>query len=104
MSLTTIDVPGQLRAASERFATQTQEHDIEIRTEVGPGRLKVRADADRLGQILDNFLSNAIRYFPPGGAVTLSARTDTDAVTVGVTDQGPSLTEEQLERVFERFD
>ncbi len=103
LSLTIVDVPEQLRAASERFATQAEELEIEIRTVVGPGRLPVRADAERLGQILDNFLSNAIRYSPRASAVTLSASTDTDEVTIGVTDQGPGLTEEQLERVFERF-
>ncbi len=103
LSLTTVDVPEQLRAASERFATQAQEHGIEMRTAVGPGRLTVRADPERLGQILDNFLSNAIRYSPRGSAVALLASTDTEEVTIDVTDQGPGLTAEQLERVFERF-
>ena len=103
LSLTIVDVPEQLRAARERFATHAEEHEIEIRTVVGPGRLLVRGDAERLGQILDNFMSNAIRYSPRASAVTLSARTDSDEVSIGVTDQGPGLTEEQLERVFERF-
>ena len=103
LSLTEIDVTDQLEAASERSWTLAQEHGIAIRMDVGPGRPAVRADAERLGQILDNLLSNAIRYSPPGSAVTLSARSDGEEVAIGVTDQGSGLTEEQLERVFERF-
>ncbi len=103
LSLQAIDVEGELKAATGRIATQAQEHGIEIRTDVGAGRLSVCADPERLGQILDNFLSNAIRYSPRGSAVTLSASMGTDHVAIGVTDQGPGLTAEQLERVFERF-
>lgn len=103
LSLTTIDVAEQLSAAGERFATQAEDHGIEIRVDAGPGRPTLRADAERLGQILDNFLSNAVRYSPQASTVTLSSSADADEVIVAVTDQGPGLTEEQLERVFERF-
>lgn len=103
LSLTTVDVQTELLAASERFATQAREQGIEIRTVDGPGRLSARADVERLGQIVDNFLSNAIRYSPQGSVVIMSAVRERDEVAISVTDQGPGLTEEQLERVFERF-
>ncbi len=103
LSLQAVDVIPQLEAATRRVSTQAQEHGIEIRADTGSGRVTVRADPERLGQILDNFLSNAIRYAPQGSAVTLSASRDADHVAIGVTDQGPGLTAEQLERVFERF-
>ena len=103
LSLEVLDVADEFRAATARFATQAQEHGIEIRMETGPGRLTVRADPERLGQVLDNFLSNAIRYSPRGSAVTLTASKGMDEVAIGVTDRGQGLTPEQLERVFERF-
>ena len=103
LTITTVDIDPELRAATERFATQAQEQGIEVRTSVAPGLPAVRADVERLGQIVDNFLSNAIRYSPRGSVVTLSAAREGDGVALGVTDQGPGLTEEQLERVFERF-
>lgn len=103
LSLAAIDVAEQLRAATERFAAQANERGISLQLEIGPPGLKVRADVERLGQILDNFLSNAVRYSPSGSTVTLAARGDRDEVTIGVTDQGPGLTVEQLEPVFERF-
>lgn len=103
LSMKAVAVNDELKAAIERISTQAQEHGIEIRTDLGSGRLRVRADPERLGQILDNLLSNAVRYSPRGSAVTLSATVDTDRVAIGVADQGPGLTQEQLERVFERF-
>ena len=103
LNVADVDVEEQLRAARTRFAHEAQEHGIEIRTRVGPGRLFVRADRDRLGQVLDNFVTNAIRHSPNGGEIMLSADRDRDEVTIAVADQGPGLTIEQIERVFERF-
>lgn len=103
LSLGPVAVEAELRAVAERFATQAGERDIEIRTSIGPGRVTVRGDRDRLAQILDNFLSNAIRYSPAGSVVTLHAEQDEGMVTISVADQGAGLTKEQLERVFERF-
>lgn len=103
LSLAAVDVETEVRAAAQRFATQAQEQGIEIRSVVESGRQAARADVERLGQILDNFLSNAIRFSPRGSVVTVSAARDGAAVAVSVTDQGPGLTDEQLGRVFERF-
>ena len=103
LSISTVDIETELRDATERFATPAQEQGIEIRSVIEPGRPAAHTDAERLGQILDNFLSNALRYSPRGSVVTVSAAREGAAVAVSVTDQGPGLTEEQLERVFERF-
>lgn len=103
LSLTAVDVAAQVRAAVERFAAQAAERRIGLRIDVGPRPLTARADAERLGQILDNFLANAIRYSPAGSAVTVAAGIDGDTVAITVRDQGPGLTDEQVEHVFERF-
>ncbi|MEO5919235.1 MAG: ATP-binding protein [Candidatus Limnocylindrales bacterium] len=103
LTVADVDVEDQLRAAAERFAKQARDQGIEIRTRIGLGRLFVRADRDRLGQVLDNFVTNAIRHSPKGGQIILSADRDRDEVTIAVADQGPGLTVEQIERVFERF-
>ncbi|MEK6720067.1 MAG: ATP-binding protein [Chloroflexota bacterium] len=103
MSLTPVDIAGQVRAVGERFAAQAHEREIMIQSELGPEPLMATADAERLGQILDNFVSNAVRYSLPGNRVTLSARAERKTITIGVADEGPGHTPEQLERVFERF-
>lgn len=103
LSHTTIDVRAELEGVRERFVGQATEQGIELRLDLPSGPLSIRADQERLAQILDNFASNAIRYSPAGASVVLAASTDADEVVIGVIDQGPGLTDEQRERVFERF-
>ena len=67
-------------------------------------KLTVSADRIRLRQILVNLLTNAIKYTPPGGTVSLSARSsDDDGTLFTVSDTGKGMTPDELERVFERF-
>ena len=103
LSLTTVDATELLRAGRERFAAQAREGGVELRLDVPPGSLALRADRERLGQVLDNLVSNAIRFSPDGAVVTLDARVDGDEIVLAVADRGPGLTAEQRERVFERF-
>jgi signal transduction histidine kinase len=76
-----------------------------VRLVVDPGTtpLSARVDRQRIGQVLGNLLSNALRHTPAGGAVTLSARSVGGRVVVEVSDTGEGLTPEQLPHVFERF-
>jgi heavy metal sensor kinase len=60
-------------------------------------------DAFKIGQVVDNLLSNAIRYSPKEGIVTLLASRTEDLVEISVSDQGPGMTSQEIEQVFERF-
>lgn len=77
-----------------------------VRLSLLPG-LAVMADPDKLQQALTNLLSNAYKYSPQGGQVSLStARRERDGHAVAVIevrDQGMGMTPEQLKRAFERF-
>ena len=103
LSLATVDVAVELGAARERFASTAVEHGIVLRVEIPAGALPARADRERLAQVLDNFVSNAIRYSTAGTSVSLAATSVRDEVVIAVADHGPGLTEEQRARVFERF-
>jgi histidine kinase len=98
-----LDMAEELRAVRDRFATQAMEHEISLTLDLPPARVTVEADHDRVAQILNNFTSNAIRYSPDGRTVRLTLEVDRDEVVVGVSDQGPGLSEDERERVFERF-
>lgn len=66
--------------------------------------LCVRADPYRLRQILDNYISNAIKFSPQGGCVTVSADTvDDNRVRLTVSDQGEGVPEHFVPRLFQRF-
>jgi signal transduction histidine kinase len=63
----------------------------------------VVTDASRCQQIFGNLVSNALKYTPMGGTVSLSARGETDSWSVCVSDTGPGIPPEALEQVFEPF-
>ena len=73
-------------------------------TTVGSAGTDLELDADpvRLGQVVTNLLTNAVRHTPPGGTVTVTTTTDASTVTVAVADTGPGI-EGDVERVFDRF-
>ncbi len=60
-------------------------------------------DRDRLEQVLNNLVGNAIKYSPEGGEVTVSARRENDAAVVTVRDQGIGISNEDREQLFDRF-
>jgi signal transduction histidine kinase len=63
----------------------------------------VRADAQRLEQIVSNLLANAMRHTPPGGLVAALVSAEPDAVRLEVRDTGEGIAADELPRVFERF-
>lgn len=76
-------------------------HPIEL--EVGASPAWVLADADRISQVVINFLSNAVKYSPRGVPVTVRVNVTDGAVRVVVSDRGPGMAKDVQRRVFERF-
>jgi two-component system sensor histidine kinase ChvG len=66
-------------------------------------RVTVSASADRLTQVFENLLDNAVSFSPPDGTVTVTARRQGGSAVVTIADDGPGIPEEHLERVFDRF-
>lgn len=63
----------------------------------------IEADADKVTQILDNLVGNAIKYSPDGGEVRVAAQDEGATVLITVSDQGLGVAPEYRERIFERF-
>ena len=76
---------------------------VTIERDIAPDLPDVTVDPDRIVQALVNFLSNAIKFSPAGGRVRISARPDRGGITCTVTDQGPGMTTEERERLFQPF-
>ncbi|MES2210619.1 MAG: ATP-binding protein [Chloroflexota bacterium] len=103
LNLEPVDLKALVSVAIERYASSARERGIALRLDADPVVPPVMADQDRCVQVLDNLLSNAIRYTADETEVIINLRSARDAVVMSVADQGPGLTEEQRERVFERF-
>ncbi len=71
--------------------------------EAGPPGVRVRADFERVRQILLNLLTNAIKFTAAGGSVTVSCTSSSDAVSLSVADTGRGIESAKLERIFEPF-
>jgi len=84
-----------------RFRTQTQVHEIVVN--FPPDFPVVEGDPGRLEQVLNNLVSNAIKYSPEGGRIEISGRALPNEVVVTVSDQGMGIPFEEQPRVFERF-
>ena len=87
--------------AVERFKQHTTRHKFKLA--FPKNYPSVFADESKLRQVLDNLISNAIKYSPDGGLIEVGGRTEGDSVAVFVRDQGVGLSEIEQERVFERF-
>ena len=91
-----------LSETSERFAARAIAEGKDLRVDHA-GKLPARGDAERTGQILAALLDNALRFTPTGGTVTVDGRVADKRIEAGVTDTGPGIASESLDRVFERF-
>lgn len=76
---------------------------ITLQARIDPDTPEIEVDPERLAQVLDNLLSNAMRYTPEEGQVTLSAAGVEAGVEIRVQDSGPGIEPTELTRIFDRF-
>jgi PAS domain S-box-containing protein len=92
-----VDLGAVLQEISTPFRTGREIHsDID-------GVPQVRADRDRLVQILTNLVSNAVKYSPPDAPISVTATRKGTTVEVAVQDRGIGMTDEEVKRLFEKF-
>ena len=91
-----------LSETSERFAARAVAEGKHLEVEHS-GKLPARGDAQRTGQILAALLDNALRFTPSEGTITVAGRATDKRVETTVTDTGPGISPENLDRIFERF-
>jgi signal transduction histidine kinase len=89
--------------AEAEVAAAAEERKVVFRTRVVPGDATVRADRQRLHQVVVNLLDNAVRHGPADGTVTVSAIAEAGRMVIEVADEGPGIPPEERARVFERF-
>lgn len=98
-----VDMADLITRSVERFRTQAAEQEVSLATDLPPGLPTIRGDGQRLGQVLLNLLSNALRYTPAGGQVVVAAKLKSAELLFSVADTGKGIPPEDLPYVFERF-
>ncbi len=93
----------ELNAARDRFCEEAAEKHIRVEVKAFADLSVIKADQRALRSILDNLLSNAIRYTPPEGEIQLAAEETKDFVQFTVRDTGRGIEAERLSTIFDRF-
>ena len=119
------DVAPLVESATLPFMAQAADRQVALTVEVSPDLPPVQADSDRVRQVLHNLIANALRYTPPGGAITVTAAPETNDqgrtsngtpavdttlvsgrspfVRFAVSDSGAGIAPDDLPHVFDRF-
>jgi PAS domain S-box-containing protein len=89
------------RRVVERFRTQTNNHTFVV--DIGADFPVILGDEDRLMQVFNNLISNAIKYSPEGGEIRISGQVRPEQVIICVSDEGEGVAPEDIPHIFDRF-
>jgi signal transduction histidine kinase len=95
-----MDLAGTMRAVMSRFP-RGGKHRLHLELPEEP--IPVWADRDRMAEVLENLISNAIKYSPDGGEVTVTLERGDDSATVSISDRGLGIDTADLDRLFRPF-
>ncbi len=98
-----IDVQTVLAEIVESLQTLARAKGIQIKVVSCAESPAVNADADRFAQILTNLIGNAIKFIPANGHITVAVKDCGNEVQFTVEDDGPGLSEQEVEKIFDRF-
>jgi signal transduction histidine kinase len=101
LSLDVFDLEELLFEQVDLFSGQSDLHALRLELPSQP--LPIRADRERIARVVANFLSNAIKYSPNGGTITVAAAAQDGVVRISVTDNGLGIPADQQHRVFAKF-
>jgi signal transduction histidine kinase len=87
----------------QEFELDAKSRDISLHLEHPGSAVIVFADISLIQRVLENLVSNALRFTPAGGAITITAQPSVDKIDVSVSDTGPGIKDEDLPKIFDRF-
>ncbi|MCQ6559497.1 sensor histidine kinase [Paenibacillus mendelii] len=97
------NITEQIRKTIARMEPQFVQHQIAVDLDSPEEDLYTVADPDRIDQVLANLLQNAVFYSPAGSGVRVSIKEHNGSTVIAVSDQGIGMTQEELERIWDRF-
>lgn len=87
----------------DRFEMQEKDGNVEFRRIIPNNSFYVWIDKDRMTQVLDNIISNAVKYSPDGGTITCKVEKKIGQIVVSIEDEGIGIEYDKLDKIFDRF-
>ena len=87
----------------DKMRSQDDEKKYELVRDYPINSVWIEIDTDKMTQVIDNILNNAIKYSPDGGKITVSMKTTDDQMILSISDQGLGIPKQDLPRIFDRF-
>ena len=87
----------------DKMRGQEQEKKYELVRDYPINSVWIEIDTDKMTQVIDNILNNAIKYSPDGGKITVSMKTTDDQMILSIKDQGLGIPKQDLPKIFDRF-
>ena len=81
----------------------TKPERIRFRRKIMKRKVYIRGDQDKLIQVADNILTNAIKYSPEGGTITVRTMLRAKRIVISIKDEGVGIPKANLQKIFERF-
>ena len=103
LNLTATDMSELLQQVVSRYEIQAHEKNVDLMMEGNQEVPKVMVDPVRMGQVISNLLTNAIRHTPSSGSISVTIKSNKDGLTVAIADTGEGIGTEDLSHIFERF-
>ncbi|HEX9047894.1 MAG TPA: HAMP domain-containing sensor histidine kinase, partial [Verrucomicrobiae bacterium] len=102
-NLAPVNLADAAAAAAQQYQEAAERKRIAIRTDFPKEPLFALADATALAHVLDNLISNALKFSPPGQEIILAVRSGRNRAECVISDQGPGFTAEDKEKMFRRY-
>ena len=87
----------------DKMKSQDEEKKYELMRDYPITSVWIEIDTDKMTQVIDNILNNAIKYSPDGGKITVNMKTTDDQMILSISDQGLGIPKEDLPKIFDRF-
>jgi signal transduction histidine kinase len=103
LNMMSVNLNGLVQSLVEHFNAITQIKGLTLSAKVPAAPILTAVDPNRIAQVLQNLIQNAISHTPEGGTITVALSNDVDNICISVIDTGAGISSEDQKRIFERF-
>lgn len=98
-----VNLMNMIHHVIDRFEMSNKQENIQFKRKLPDETIAISGDRDKLVQLMDNMISNAVKYSPEGGVITIALKREKERVIISVKDEGVGIPKDNLSYVFDRF-